>query len=75
MFIKLSADHAFYRILELTADDAAIDDLLYQLSLALYSERITLDAFLKHVRSLGREQFMRRALLRRCRDVAGLGNH
>lgn len=62
----------FNQLLELAADDAAIEDAIYHLSRALQSERIDLQAFLKHVRTLAREQFLRRALMKKCREVAGL---
>lgn len=50
------------QLLQLMADDQAIEDTLYQLSRALYSEQLSLDRFIKHTRMLSREQFLKRAL-------------
>lgn len=49
-------------MIDLVAEDNAIEDTLYHLSRALNSEAIDLDRFLKQTRFLAREQFMRRAL-------------
>ncbi|KDN44062.1 UEV-domain-containing protein [Tilletiaria anomala UBC 951] len=58
------------QLIDLVAEDNAIEDTLYHLGRALNSERITLDAFLKQTRFLAREQFMRRALaIRICNSV------
>lgn len=51
------------QLYELVAEICAIDDTVYVLSKALDMGRISLDTFLKHSRSLGREQFMKRALV------------
>lgn len=53
------------------AEDQAMEDTLYQLSRALYSEQLSLDRFIKHTRVISREQFMKRALAQRI--VQGLG--
>jgi ESCRT-I complex subunit TSG101 len=53
---------AHFRLLNLVAEDNAIEDTLYHLGRALNSERIDLERFLKQTRFLAREQFMRRAL-------------
>ncbi|WFD31123.1 suppressor protein stp22 of temperature-sensitive alpha-factor receptor and arginine permease [Malassezia sp. CBS 17886] len=50
------------QLLQLMAEDQAIEDTLYQLGRALHSEQLSLDRFIKHTRMLAREQFMRRAL-------------
>ncbi|KAK9375725.1 UEV domain-containing protein [Lipomyces chichibuensis] len=62
----------FNQLYELTADDLAIEDTIYVLGKALDRERISLDDFLKHVRTLAREQFMKRALVRKIALDTGL---
>jgi ESCRT-I complex subunit TSG101 len=60
----LSAETAVHnQLYHLVADDHAIDDALYILGKALDSDRIKLDQYMKHTRWLGREQFMKRALV------------
>ncbi|KAI9030387.1 UEV domain-containing protein [Hyaloraphidium curvatum] len=69
----LAAPYPLYnQILELNAEEQAIEDLIYHLSRALNSERIDLATFMKHVRTLAREQFMKRALIKKCRETARL---
>ncbi|KAG0147179.1 hypothetical protein CROQUDRAFT_62074 [Cronartium quercuum f. sp. fusiforme G11] len=56
----------YNQLLELVAEDQAIDDTLYHLARALnHSEvaKIDLDKFLKRVRGLGREQFLKREII------------
>ncbi|KAK9239830.1 UEV domain-containing protein [Lipomyces kononenkoae] len=62
----------FNQLYELTADDLAIEDAIYVLGKALDRERISLDIFLKHTRTLAREQFMKRALVRKIAMDTGL---
>ncbi|KAK9361643.1 UEV domain-containing protein [Lipomyces starkeyi] len=62
----------FNQLYELTADDLAIEDTIYVLGKALDRERISLDDFLKHARTLAREQFMKRALVRKIALDTGL---
>ncbi|PWN92851.1 UEV-domain-containing protein [Acaromyces ingoldii] len=50
------------QLIDLVAEDNAIEDTLYHLGRALNAEVIDLDRFLKQTRFLAREQFMRRAL-------------
>jgi ESCRT-I complex subunit TSG101 len=59
-------------MIDLASEDATIDDIIYHLSRALETGRLDAQTFLKSVRTLSREQFMKRALLRKCREVAGL---
>ncbi|KAN0064771.1 Suppressor protein stp22 of temperature-sensitive alpha-factor receptor and arginine permease [Thecaphora frezii] len=59
------------QLVDLVAEDNAIEDALYQLSRALNAERIDLDRFLKQTRMLAREQFMKRALA--FKIVEGMG--
>lgn len=51
------------QVLELLAEDNAIDDLVWVLGEALDKKTITTDTYLTRVRQLAREQFMKRALL------------
>eukprot|EP01133_Synstelium_polycarpum_P004067 gene4067-4739_t len=53
------------QLLSLVSEDATIEDALYYLDKALHSNRITLEEYLKNVRSLSREQFMIRATVRK----------
>ncbi|EST05126.2 Ubiquitin E2 variant, N-terminal [Kalmanozyma brasiliensis GHG001] len=50
------------QLVDLVAEDNAIEDTLYHLGRALNAERIDLEKFLKQTRVLAREQFMKRAL-------------
>jgi len=52
------------QVLELLAEDNAIDDLVWVLGEALHKKtHMDCDTYLNRVRQLGREQFMKRALL------------
>ncbi|EGG16581.1 Ubiquitin-conjugating protein [Cavenderia fasciculata] len=53
------------QLLTLVSEDATIEDMLYYLDKALHSNRITLEEYLKNVRSLAREQFMIRATIKK----------
>ena len=79
------------RLIDLVAEDNAIEDTIYHLTRALDSERIDLDKFLKvslrksftrsiaspltaqSIRSLGREQYLKRALIERILQGMGQG--
>ncbi|CAF1512991.1 unnamed protein product, partial [Rotaria sordida] len=54
------------------AEEHAIQDLLYYLADGLRRKSIGLDTYLKHVRELSRKQFILRATMRKCRQIAGL---
>lgn len=62
----------YTQILNLFAEENAVEDTIYYLSESLRKEAIDLDVFLKHVRALSRKQFMLRALLYKARKTAGL---
>ncbi|WFC96965.1 suppressor protein stp22 of temperature-sensitive alpha-factor receptor and arginine permease [Malassezia brasiliensis] len=53
------------RRLQLRAEDAALEDTMYQLGRALHAEQLSLDRFIKQTRMLAREQFLRRALAKK----------
>ncbi|KAK6526260.1 hypothetical protein TWF694_004866 [Orbilia ellipsospora] len=60
------------QLYELVTDDMAIEDTIYVLGKALDKERVTLDVFLKHTRALAREQFMKRALVKKISKQIGM---
>ncbi|KAM0756437.1 hypothetical protein T439DRAFT_376628 [Meredithblackwellia eburnea MCA 4105] len=62
--IVCSSTVVYNQLLELVAEDAALEDTIYHLGRGLNSEtaNIDLDRFLKRVRALARQQFMARAL-------------
>ncbi|VDC06576.1 unnamed protein product [Peniophora sp. CBMAI 1063] len=51
------------QLIDLVAEDNAIEDTIYHLHRALNAGRIDLDRFLRTTRSLAEEQFMKRALV------------
>ncbi|KAI8875593.1 UEV-domain-containing protein [Backusella circina FSU 941] len=57
------------QLFELVADDNAISDTMYFLAKALNSERIDLAVFMKCTRILAREQFMKRALVKKITEL------
>ncbi len=59
------------QLVDLVAEDNAIEDTLYHLGRALNAERIDLDRFLKQTRMLAREQFMKRALAHKISEGMG----
>ena len=76
------------RLIDLVAEDNAIEDTIYHMTRALDAERVDLDRFLKvrsvadtsfiltdgrlqSIRSLAREQYMKRALIERILQSMG----
>jgi ESCRT-I complex subunit TSG101 len=59
------------QLVDLVAEDNAISDTIYHVTRALDAERIDLDRYLKAVRSLAREQYMKRALIDRISEGMG----
>ncbi|KAL0076313.1 Vps23 core domain-containing protein [Phycomyces blakesleeanus] len=59
----------YNQMFDLVADDNAVVDTIYYLSKALNSECIDLATFMKCTRSLAREQFMKRALLKKITEA------
>lgn len=53
------------QLVDLVAEDNAIEDTIYHMTRALDAERVDLDRYLKSIRSLAREQYMKRALIER----------
>ncbi|KAI8805936.1 UEV domain-containing protein [Cladochytrium replicatum] len=74
------SSHAYYllgrsftilvRLFDLVAEDHAIDDSIVCLKEALFDQTMDLNTFLKHVRTLAREQYMKRALVKKIRVQA-----
>lgn len=62
----------YRQIMNLFAEESAIQDLLYYLSQGLQRQTISLDVFLKQVRILSRRQFMVRATMQKAREKAAL---
>uniref|UniRef100_A0A671MEJ8 Tumor susceptibility gene 101 protein-like n=1 Tax=Sinocyclocheilus anshuiensis TaxID=1608454 RepID=A0A671MEJ8_9TELE len=64
----------YKQILNLYAEENAIEDTIFYLGEALRKDVIDLDVFLKHVRLLSRKQFQLRALMQKARKIAGLSD-
>ncbi|KAJ7097961.1 UEV-domain-containing protein [Mycena belliarum] len=61
------------QLINLVAEDNAIEDTIYHLSKALNSGRIDLDRFLRSCRLLAEEQFMKRALIEKIQTGIPMG--
>lgn len=59
------------QLVDLVAEDNAIEDTLYHLGRALNAERLDLERFMKQTRMLAREQFMKRALAMKISEGMG----
>ncbi|CAZ86574.1 unnamed protein product [Tuber melanosporum] len=68
--VGLTVVHA--QLYELVTEDRAIEDTIYVLGKALDRERISLEVFLKHTRTLAREQFLLRALVKKIIGQIGI---
>ncbi|XP_059370806.1 tumor susceptibility gene 101 protein-like [Carassius carassius] len=64
----------YKQILNLYAEENAVEDTIFYLGEALRKDVIDLDVFLKHVRLLSRKQFQLRALMQKARKIAGLND-
>lgn len=62
----------YRQLMQLFAEELAIQDLVYYLSEGLQRKTIGLDIFLKQVRFLSRRQFMLRATMQKAREKAAL---
>jgi len=63
----------YKQLINAYAEESATEDAIYFLGEALRRGVIDPEVFLKHVRNLSRKQFMLRATMQKCRQVAGLG--
>lgn len=64
----------YRQLLQLFAEEMAIQDLIFYLGEGLTHQTITLDNFLKQIRLLTRKQFFLRATMQLAREKAGLAN-
>jgi len=60
------------QLVEVVAEESAIEDMIYYLGKALTSEQIDLTYYLKHIRALSREQFLKKVLIKKIRAQAQL---
>jgi len=60
------------QLLDVVAEESAIEDMIYYLGKALTSEQIDLNYYLKHIRALSREQFLKKVLIKKIRAKAKL---
>ncbi|KAH7340782.1 UEV domain-containing protein [Rhizoctonia solani] len=63
----------YNQLVDLIAEDKAIEDTMYHLHRALNSGRIDLDRFIRTVRILAQEQFMKRALVEKITEGLPIG--
>jgi ESCRT-I complex subunit TSG101 len=59
----------YFRLLHLVAEDMAIEDAQYELNKALFNGQIDLATHVKLTRTLSREQFFKRALIKKIHAV------
>lgn len=67
----ISRGELISRLIDLVAEDNAISDTIYHVTRALDAERLDIDRYLKAVRGLAREQYMKRALVERILNGMG----
>jgi ESCRT-I complex subunit TSG101 len=60
------------QLVEVVAEESVIEDMIYYLGKALTSEQIDLNYYLKHIRLLSREQFLKKVLIKKIRVQAQL---
>lgn len=63
----------YNQLVDLVAEDKAIEDTIYHLHRALNSGRIDLDRFIRTVRILAQEQFMKRSLVEKINEGLPIG--
>ncbi|KAF9324936.1 hypothetical protein BG006_000097 [Podila minutissima] len=59
------------QLFELVAEEIAIEDTIYYLGKALSQDKVELKAYMKHLRNLSREQFMKKALIKKVKAQLG----
>ncbi|KAG0054134.1 hypothetical protein BGZ83_011921 [Gryganskiella cystojenkinii] len=59
------------QLFELVAEEIAIEDTIYLLGKALSQDKVELNAYMKHLRNLSREQFMKKALIKKVKVQLG----
>jgi len=60
------------QLVEVVAEESTIEDMIFYLGKALTSEQIDLTYYLKHIRALSREQFLKKVLIKKIRAQAQL---
>ncbi|KAG0366172.1 hypothetical protein BGZ54_005719 [Gamsiella multidivaricata] len=61
------------QLFELVAEENAIEDTIYILGQALIQDKVELNVYMKHLRNLAREQFMKKALIKKVKTQLGHG--
>ncbi|KAI8596670.1 UEV domain-containing protein [Dissophora ornata] len=59
------------QLFDLVAEEIAIEDTIYYLGRALGQDKVELNAYMKHLRNLSREQFMKKALIKKVKAQLG----
>ncbi|KZT42126.1 hypothetical protein SISSUDRAFT_1126045 [Sistotremastrum suecicum HHB10207 ss-3] len=59
----------YNQLIDLVAEDNAIEDTIYHLHRALNAGRIDMERFLRSTRALAEEQFMKRALIEKISNL------
>ncbi|KAI9183366.1 Suppressor protein stp22 of temperature-sensitive alpha-factor receptor and arginine permease [Blastocladiella emersonii ATCC 22665] len=72
--VLVCTDPVQAQVLDAVAEDHAIEDTLYLLGKALDDGKVDPATYLKHVRSLAKEQFMHRALAKKCAKRLGVAS-
>ncbi|KTW28046.1 hypothetical protein T552_01908 [Pneumocystis carinii B80] len=67
--IVISENTLSQQFYDLITDEKSIEDTIHILSKFLENERIDLDTFLKHTRNLAREQFIKKALIKKINEL------
>ena len=63
------------QLYQLVADDRSISDAMFALTRALDKGRVGPDVFVRQTRSLAREQFMKKALIKKISEGMGLSRN
>lgn len=72
--VVFPATPLYKQILESFAEEQAIEDTIFYLGEALRKGSVDLESFLKHVRSLSRQQFILASTIKKARSTAHLTN-
>ncbi|KAF9113857.1 hypothetical protein BGX27_000693 [Mortierella sp. AM989] len=59
------------QLFELVAEEIAIEDTIYYLGKALSQDKVELNAYMKYLRNLSKEQFMKKALIKKVKAQLG----
>ncbi|XP_076812033.1 tumor susceptibility gene 101 protein-like [Clavelina lepadiformis] len=72
--VVMATTPVYRQIVSSFAEEQSLEDTIYYLGEALHKDVLDLETFLKHVRSLSRQQFMLRAIIQKARKSAGLAS-